>query len=198
MALLATAVVTVAELKTYLQIAVATHDDRLEQLANGVTELFERATGTAFVQRSVIRVRTGANHPRQKGGAKSLFLRPGPIVTVTTIADDDGNAVVAADYDILHDQAVLVHVGAWPYPQGYWNITYVAGLQADTASVSADVKLLAFQTVAAWFGRADPMVTSQTIGDLSLSYRSSRGDTPEGTLPPSVLAGLAPYQLWDV
>lgn len=198
LALSATAVVTVAEIKTYLQIAVADHDNRLEQLANGVTEIFERHTGTAFVQRTVTNVLSGSNHPGQKGGAKTLFLRPAPLVSVTSIEDALGNSVPASDYYMRLAPAMLCHVGTWPSPDGYWTVTYVAGLQADTASVHADVKLLAYQTVAAWFGRSDPMVASQGIGDLSLSYHGGRGSGAEGVLPESVKAGLLSYQAWDI
>jgi uncharacterized phiE125 gp8 family phage protein len=199
-ALLTYAVVTVDELKTYLDISGQTQDARLEQIANGVTVAFENETRAAFVQRQFTERLTGSNYQNGVGGAKRLFLSKLPIVSVASIVDDDGNTVAAADYTIEAGPGILVHDWNWPRPEGYsgrWTVTYTAGHAADTESVPADIKLLAMRTASFWFSRPNPGVVRKQIGPLEITYQND-AQAESGALPPDVTEGLRAYYVMSI
>src|SRR5262245_4037692 len=71
--------------------------------------------GTKFVQRSFTEDILG------KGDR--LYLSATPIVSVTSITDDEGNTVSSTDYTIIPDKdGYLEHKHLWPFPVGRWTV----------------------------------------------------------------------------
>lgn len=94
---------------------------------------------TVFIQRAFTEDYTAGNNGRL-GGSKRLYLNHLPIVSVTSITDDDSNTVAGTEYTIIANDGVLEHDTYWPSPVGRWTVVYTAGHFADTDDVDWDVK----------------------------------------------------------
>lgn len=186
MALSTTAAIEVADVETYLGITTGTGTALLEQLIEGATEELEAMLqGTLIIQRSV-----SEELIRRPGGVaawtdewwagnrvRTLYLRHRPVVSVTSIADDDGNTISADDYAVDEDQGRLVLSSTWDRPvtssgaTGSWTVTYIAGIAADRSAVPERIKQ-ALRLLVAWrYGQRSSAVASERVGDLAVTYR---------------------------
>lgn len=95
--------------------------------------------GTKFVRRTLTEDYSAGNNGRL-GGAKRIYLNALPIVSVTSITDDDASTVAGTEYTIVSKEGYLEHRTYWPVPVGRWTIVYVAGHFTDTDTVDWDVK----------------------------------------------------------
>jgi len=183
-----TDLVTLAEVKTQLNITVADHDTRLSALITNVT-----ARVLAYLQTAVVYETVTEKH---FGGVKRLYLKKYPYVSDIAIIDGAGNTVPSTDYLIIAEQGILQHVGYWPTALesdgkvGRWAITLKAGLAASTTVVPGDIKEACHLWVSRRFNRVDQSVRSKSMGDLSISYT---GSDDADAIPPDVAAILSPY-----
>ena len=138
------AVITVTELKDWLDINGTADDKKLRRATFVATYALEaECKGTVFVRRTFTEDYAAGQVPGRRGGAKRIHLFHGPIVSVTSITDDDSNTVASTDYTIVANGGYLEHDSLWPAPVGRWTIIYVAGVFADTDDVSQNVKNVA-------------------------------------------------------
>lgn len=169
----------------------------VEQLLDAATVRIENETGATFVQRSFTERRLGGAErrgsyvygwrpeqyaTRTREGRKRLYLDRYPIVSVTSITDEDSETVASGDYRILENLGVLEHDGVWPLPTGEWSIVYTAGRFADTDSVSEDVRLACNLLVAHWIGAREVQESGFAAAPIF-----------DATLPPDVKALVLPY-----
>ena len=94
---------------------------------------------TKFIQRTFTEDYSGGHNGRL-GGARRIYLDAVPIVSVTSITDDDSNTIASTEYTIVAKEGYLEHDSYWPVPVGRWTIVYIAGLWEDTDDVDWDVK----------------------------------------------------------
>jgi len=135
------AVITTQELKDKLGITGSAEDLELRRATAIATYALEaKCNGTVFVRRSFTEDYGGGQVPGRRGGAKRIHLHHAPIVSVTSITDDDSNTVASTDYTIVSEQGYLEHDSIWPSPVGRWTIIYTAGVFADTDDVSWNIK----------------------------------------------------------
>lgn len=153
----------------------------VEQMLDAATVRIEHETGATFVQRSFTERRRGGVLG-VRGGAKRIYLDHYPVVSVTSITDEDSDTVAAADYRILEDLGALEHDGRWPVPTGEWSIVYTAGRYASTDAVAEDVRLACNLLVSHWIGARED--GGGSVGILGL----------QGALPSDVKSLLTPYQ----
>ena len=165
-----------------------------EELIDAATVAIERALGgVAFVQRTITAERhkggSGNAINAERGGAKRIYLNWSPIVSVSTIADDQDTpaTVPATDYEI--EPEYLEHHTYWPTPYYRWKITYVAGHFASVAAVTEDVRLACHRLVAHALRGPQGPITSESKGDASTSYEFA-----SGTLPADVMQLVMPYR----
>lgn len=183
-----TDLVTLAEVKTQLNITVSDHDTRLAALITNTS-----ARILAYLQTAVVHETVTEKH---FGGKKRIYLKKYPYVSDIAIIDGDGNTVPSTDYLIIAEEGVLQHVGLWPTAEesdgkiGRWSITFKAGLAANTASVAGDIKDACHLWVSRRFNRIDQSVRSKSVGDMSIGYTAS---DEADAIPPDVAALLSPY-----
>lgn len=130
-----TDIVTVAEVKTHLNISASdtSQDTELAAFIEAVTPVVEHITGPV-VARAVVE--------KHDGGCDAIVLRQPPVVSVTSVTED-GVTVAASDYT-LSDGGVLYRLaGVWQsYRRGGVQVTYQAGRSAVPASIALAAKEL--------------------------------------------------------
>jgi len=199
MALDSTALITVAEAKTYIWGSAGgapstLYDSLLEGIINGISLGVERFLENAVVIRTFTEDYSGGPKAFIRGGSKRIKTEKYPITGVTSITDDDANTVEAEDYTIIADLGWLEHDGHWPVPTGRWTIIYTAGLYADTASVDAMIKLAAQRITAGVFKRRVPGVKSEKIDQVTITYDIS--EIRAGVIPDEIADLLPAPTMW--
>ena len=184
----------VTKLEVEAQIDVPTsRAAALPALIDAATAAIERYVANALVIRTFTEDYSGGAKPWIRGGAKRIALHHYPIVSVTSITDDNGDTIPAVDYTIIAPLGWLEHDAAWPVPEGRWTIVYEAGRWTDVTVVSADVKQAAIETLRSWLSGRSPDVASVTVGPVTERYRETAGGV-SGNLPGNVEEMLAPYR----
>lgn len=94
--------------------------------------------GTKFIRR------TFTEDYDTHDAVRILYLNAQPIVSVTSITDDDSNTIASTEYTIVNPgngaASYLEHDTYWPAPVGRWTVVYTAGIWEDTDDVDWDVK----------------------------------------------------------
>lgn len=180
--------ITLNDAKTYLGVTGDDDDVLIEGLITAATASLEKACDAVFLQREI----TERQRPKGRDG-RNIYLHHYPVVSVTTIEDDEGNTVAADQYIIHADQGVLAHKISWPVPAhapaGTWKVTYTAGRWASADDVPDDLRLACRMLVAR---RYESRVDWHTVrlGD----YSRNDPHTSDAVLPFSVLALIEPYK----
>lgn len=187
--------ISLAEAKAYINVTDSSHDARIQAIIDGASALIEDFCQNAMVIRSFTEHYTGGIGIH-KGGAKRLYLKKFPVVSVASITDDAGNTIPASQYVIWPEKGELEHFGYWYVPQtmngapGRWTVVYTAGRYANTAAVNPSLKLATnMLTAGRWMARS-PGIMRQRIGELDIQW--DRNLEAEG-LPAEVRSILGPY-----
>jgi hypothetical protein len=145
MADLTNAIITYADFLSYHGNISGEKDRKLiEGIIAATSQLIENATrGTVYIQRTFTEDYSGGIDGATKGGAKRIYLRRGPISSVTSITDDDSTTISSDDYTVVNGDnfGYLEHDSTWPAPTGRWTIIYVAGKESDRADLDDRVQL---------------------------------------------------------
>ena len=151
MGLISEALVSVAEVKEYIeQISGTGMDALLERLINASSlKIKDALQGHLYIQETATEDYTGSNKPGKLGGARRLWLKKSPIVSVTSITDDDGTTIASSDYTIVAQEGYLEHDWYWPAPTYRWTIVYTAGEATSATGVPEKAKLACTLEVAA-------------------------------------------------
>lgn len=189
-----TDLVTLNEVKNYIGGVDSDDSVILQTLITAATAAIEAHTGKAFVERQFTEDYSGGPKSWVRGGSKVIQLNHYPVVSVSSITDDDGETVPASDYTVIAELGQLEHESWWPRPEGRWTIVYTAGSAASTQEVDDGVKQAAIMTVASWFqGRdRDPALVSKKVGDVSKTYRD--GEDARSGLPGTALHLLSAHR----
>lgn len=164
MALNDQALITVEEAKGFADISGIGGDPLIESAINAASIALESAmNGTVFVEQTFTEDYSGGINGRL-GGAKRIYLYRKPIVSVTSIIDDNSNSVTSTYYTIVAKKGFLEHDWQWPAPVGRWTIIYKAGLFATEADVDAAVKEACKLLVFERYKSRRPGVQSKSVG----------------------------------
>ena len=220
MAVSATALVTLAELKNLLGLPATPSDQdaRLEALINASSVAIENLTSRYFVIREDY-VEHHEPPPRDgwpNGGGlrkwskgQTLFLRRYPVVSLTSIEDEAGFVIPVDEVNVRAELGELYRSGGWFLPQdafgtpARWAITYDVGYFNSTTDVTADLKMACAMLVGvqrAQGGVPGGNVESRTLGKVSVTFEDT-GLGPEAIIqgmPDQVVQWLAPYMSRDV
>ncbi len=154
------ALTTVANVKGFLRTFDPEHDPLLDTLVDAATVAIEKHIQSPVIQRSFTEDYSGGVTDSCLGGAKRIYLRQYPIVSVTSITDDNSETIGAADYTIVAQRGILENDGVWERPEGRWTIVYTAGLFAAVEDVTEDIQLAAHRLIAIWFHDSRQPVTA--------------------------------------
>jgi Phage gp6-like head-tail connector protein len=190
--------VTLADVKTYLQIGFSTDDGRLNLLIAGISADIEKYTRKPFS------AGVAAVTDILDGGYRELVLSTRPVVSVTSITDRTTSTVVDSSTYETDLASGMVLAGSpdqnpppqffaisqssqeplWDWGRRRWEVIY----QAGWAAVPADVQDAAFMEVKRRYSGSDG-IKSERIGD----YGYTMDTDPKTGLSAEVMRKLAPY-----
>lgn len=172
----ANALLTLTQLKAYINESGSTLDALLVLVIDGVSDVFNGITGRMLAKT------TWTSRAINGSGSRYLYLPDYPVVgSITGIveSDEDGNTVsyTSSDFTLIstNDYAFLLKVvGVWR--RGYLNetLTFVAGFDVAGTSptIPGDLKFAALEQTAFEWKKAqqkDWGVTSKTFPDGSIT-----------------------------
>lgn len=202
MALAANALTTLDTLRAELGLDEdVSKDALLERWINEASAALERHCGRKFQKASVTEKLKGT-------GTRELLLSRTPIVSITSVTLDE-DVLDADDYEIEDAEVgILSRSNGWPADEercigiawtpipgtGERNIAvaYVGGYvlpnDAGTCTLPPDLERACIETVKSMSAAQlrDPAVSSEQLGDYSVTYRASSGGA--GILPEAALA----------
>ena len=187
-ALDATALATIDEFKDFAtDISGTGQDDKLPRWINSASlELEIECAGVVFVKRSFTE-----KHP---GGQRSIWLAHMPIVSVSSISDEEGNTITGVDYFIDEDAGKLIYDGhAFPHARARWKVIYRAGKFDATADVDWNLKEACMMQADYRRNNRRPNITSAARTGRAGNRSRSRVFPETAGLLPEVRAKLRPY-----
>ena len=190
MALIAEALVALDETKTMLGISGSTYDTQIEDLIGAVSLAMQGVVDERqLIKATFTEDYSGGIKENQLGGARRLRMNHFPIVSVTSITDDNSQTIPATDYTIVAEMGWLEHNGNWPVPDGRWTVVWIAGMWTDETEVLMDMKLAVWKWISlSWGGdRIRDDVKSEKVGMIQVVYRD------DGGAPDAVTALLGRY-----
>ena len=187
MSLPTTAATTLENLKSFLGVSAqdTSKDSLYELLIESCTEAAERYLGRNIVARTI------SEEPHDKQGSKTKYLqvRQYPITSITTIIED-GQTIDTAILKLDKYNGIIKKPTNW---KGAVLITYIAGLAANTASVSKNIQLAIWQWVQEILKiQENCNIKGETLGDYSVSYYD------EHSIPQQVALLLEGYKRVDL
>ena len=184
MAINANGLTTVARVKTFLGITVATYDTLLERLINSISDFVENYCNRAFDQ-------TAYSEEKYDGtGSMDLVLNNAPVSTTATFTLEERTS--KSSWDTIDSESYWIDYGTGiihsmggvftDIPQKY-RVTYTAGYAFDNFTPGAtlesvglgDLEYAVWKLVSkVYFQRKGNTNTqSESIGDYSVTYRVS-------------------------
>lgn len=205
MALLAHAMVSVAELKDYLGVSGTQQANQLERAINRATEWIETETGRHFVSRGAL-----TEYHSVMECLDTIQLRQWPIVSVTSVHEstdsprvyDSGTLLTTAtEYQAVSETGQIRRLSSaalTPWASGYRTVQviYTAGYQDRTGDPSAasklpaDLEVLCLFVAAAIFKEAD----RERWGLSSVTDATGTVQRFLGYLPADMRAHLESYR----
>ena len=196
---------TLADVKSELNIATTDHtnDTLLNRYIAEASKAIENFCNRTFVSETMIDnffPRREMYYPTAMDGVDPIQLVRWPIISITSVSENDTALVAGTDYfaDKAHGQLVRLDVNSYPrmWPTLIIVVEYVAGY----ATIPSDVSAAAIRTVAQrYFARArDPMLRSEEVpGVWRADYWVQTGSekTQDGNLSPDVTALLDNYRV---
>lgn len=138
-------IITLAELKTYLDIEDTVDDDRLEQIIIAVTDFFETECNRKFASRDFTEYYNGDS-------GNELFLNNYPvnseadeiqIATSISVPRDYTDNIISGDYILIESKIGLVHLISDYFPKGPQTIKVIYNAGYDT--IPYDLKRAALE-----------------------------------------------------
>jgi uncharacterized phiE125 gp8 family phage protein len=130
--------VTWAEAKAHLRLTGDDDQTQVETMIDAATDFAESRMGCTLMQRT----RTHVIYDGQP-----LTIPYGPVASITSIVDDDDNAITATLESIGNLQRLNISTASYSYPL---TVTYVAGF-ASRSSIPASIRLAILQHVATMY-----------------------------------------------
>ena len=172
-----TDLVTAAEVKTYLGLTGSTHDTLIDELIDITSEFIENYCNTTFSSTSTT--------DRIDGGHDLLITTRAPIISITSITDNDtSETVTSTDYDFYAESGRIYIVNdslTFPAPGPKWaqgrqryTVVYTAGY----AAVPEAVKWVCYELIA------------RNLKILPTSNSKGRWTQPEHTNADAKMSGL--------
>lgn len=185
---MATDLVTLAEVKSFIGISGSENDTLLAELIDYYTAVIETYTQRSWTKETQTEYIDGGN--------RDLIIGVRPITSITSITDtDNSEAVDSDDYDFDPEAGLVFLVDnatttgrafiRWGSGRRRWKVIYLGGIDG----AGNDIKLAANKVIAGAFNRRDSGLKSEKIGDYSYTLM----DTESG-LPADVEMVLSKYK----
>lgn len=158
--------VSLAEIKTYLQLDLPDDDAVLTQIITFMDAEVIRATGKPFADTDYVEY--------FDGGFDTIVLSHTPVTEVDSIVDALGISTITED-DFRFTEGGLVEripFTTWPCGKRRWVVTYSAG----SATIPDDLKLAILQDVARLYNERNTALTQKTTEGMSQSIKMDVSD----------------------
>jgi len=182
-AIRATALLTLANAKTYCGILDTTWDAVLTVIINAVSEAFNSSCGRVFAKT------TYTDNYIDGNGEKDLLLPHFPIIEISALTENDVALTqgTTADYILYSDEGRLHRLGKWYHSPKAIKLTYKAGYVAipvdpDVENLPADLALaIRIQVAHEWQKMKSSAwgETARSFPDGSMTYLSKKEFLPE-------------------
>lgn len=126
------AALTLAEVKSHLNITVATHDGELAAFIDAAEAAVAQRVGPLVPESRTLRVRP----------ASRVLRIPTPAVSVTAVTDADGVAVTLSNLYLDGASGIVTFNDGTGFPSSYYTVVYVAGRDPIPADLRLAVKEL--------------------------------------------------------
>lgn len=184
------ALVSTANVKTFLGITGSTEDTIIDALVNSMSVAIAKYCGRDFVSAAATEYYDGTDAP-------SLVLKRYPIITLTSL-NIDGARLFGSSTDVDVSANVIVDnnsgiITLWnlydKFPCGRRNVkvVYTAGYATIPADLQHAAKLAVQFTYKRHYTEQRIGIVSESVGDKNISY-------DQGDLPSPVKKLLAPYR----
>lgn len=183
-----TSLATLAEFKDFATNISGTGQDAvLPRWLNSATiEIETECGGFVFVKRNL-----SEKHP---GGRPDIWLAHMPIVSVSSITDDEGNTIIGTDYFVHEDFGKLTYDGgAFPSARGKWKVTYRTGKFDATTDVDWNLKEACMMQADYRRNNRRPNVGTAVHSGRAGNRSRNRAFPDMPGLLPEVRAKLRPY-----
>lgn len=185
------ALVTLEQLKEYLQITTGSGDDALlASIINGISSRVHDYCQRNLLSKSYTQFYSGR-------GTETLMLAMAPVTAVSKVCEDPLR-VFGTDTEILRANMIIEPCGRIKCFNGktYWyrgnlniKVVYTAGYSLAALPPSIALAVKEFMAAAYWKAKNRRFdVQSESLGDKTINYLSV-------DMPPQVVGALAPYVL---
>lgn len=127
-------VVSLADVKTHLNLTVATHDGELQQLIDSAEAAIGERVGPLASTATTARVR---------GGGLALVLPVSPAVSLTSVTPADSTALALSDLYLNEAAAVVTYESGASFTARHYDVVYQAGRASCPDDLRLAVKELA-------------------------------------------------------
>ena len=134
-------VVTLAQVKTHLNITVTTYDTELQTFIDSAEAAIAEKTGPLTSVATTERVRGG--------GSPGLVVRETPIVSLTSVTPVGGAALTVADLTVTKSAGVIEWTSGATFRSEWYDVVYQAGRSTVPEDLKTGVKELVRHTWAA-------------------------------------------------
>lgn len=126
-------VVSVPEVKTHLNLTVATHDVELQTFIDSAEGAISERVGPLAPTATTARVR---------GGGAALVLPVSPAVSLTSVTPADSTALTLADLHLDTGAGLVTYNSGSAFSARYYTVVYSAGRATSPADLKLAVKEL--------------------------------------------------------
>lgn len=168
------ALITLEDLKTYLEKSDDNHDPILEMIINSVSSFFDKYVDFQLKQKTYTDLYLDGN------GQEELWLSFYPVASITSLKENDIALTEGTDEDYIQylEEGLLVRIGVWLKGRKKIKISCSGGF----ATIPKDLQLACMQQCAVEFQR----LTKKEWGETSRSF-------PDGSVSISIEENLLSY-----
>ena len=192
MAVAAHVPVTQTEIRDFLKIdsSKTSMNDRLDKIADGVARAINDFLGVTMINSTYTEIYDGYDDFGKSLG-NTLFVDHYPIVSITSLSDDD-TAIASTDYYLyLAEGKIILKNEVFTADWQTIDIVYVAGFGAAAANVPDTLKLACYKWIKTIY-EGDVVDFSQQFGESSFAMVAKE------SMPKDVKALLEPYRCREI
>lgn len=182
------ATATAADVKAYLKIETTAQDAVIAQLLTRAFAEIEMLVGKALIVETIA-WRDDVKSFRSYEPVTALQLRYTP-VSITSIADVDGNVVAAGDYVVRQDLGQLVAIAGVAFPSGPYVINGTAGFSLSPTYATREepfINQLIIDLVGFYLQQRTPGASAESAAGTRVDYGEIDADTG---LPKRIMKGI--------
>jgi uncharacterized phiE125 gp8 family phage protein len=174
--------VTFPQMQAQLRIDGVDEQDYITDLIDAATEHAENALATSLIRRNITATfydeNASIHNTNFNQNGTRLYLPHGPVASVTTVTDTNGNALTYRFGASGHAEYITITSVSYTYPI---TVVYVAGYGTTAATVPADIRMAIRTHVASLWSNRESISEKAMVPvphSLEQFYQLRRRTTP--------------------